>query len=65
MSIWSKEKEKILPSKKCLDDEHSLISTFVEICAIHISEFLGEGVNPSRFNSDIIENNFCQVPGFT
>ena len=65
MSFVKRDKKKILPSKKCLDDEHSLISTFVENCAIHICEFPGDGVNPSRFNSDKIENNFCQVPGFT
>lgn len=63
MSIPQKDKEKFLPGKKCLDDMDSLISTFIEICKIHTSEFPGEGVSPSRFNSDIIENNFCQVRG--
>lgn len=41
----------------------SLISTFIEICKIHLYDFPGQGVCPSRFNSDIIENNFCQVRG--
>ena len=37
--------------------------TFIEICKIHISDFPGHDVSPSTFNSDIIENNFCQVRG--
>ncbi|CAC5395429.1 unnamed protein product [Mytilus coruscus] len=63
LSIPNKEKEKMLPSRKCLDDVESLISTFNEICNIYNREFPGEGVVPSRFNSDVIENNFCQVRG--
>ena len=63
LKISQKEKEKRLPGKKCLDDIDSLISTFVQICRIHTTDFPGQGVSPSRFNSDIIENNFCQVRG--
>lgn len=58
-----KEKEKSLPSKKCLCDHESLISTFIEICHIHLKDFPSSCVYPSRFNSDVIENNFCQVRG--
>ncbi|XP_069123679.1 uncharacterized protein [Argopecten irradians] len=63
LSITPKEKEKMLPSKKCLDDQLSLLYTFIGICKQHTKEFPGEGVYPYRFNSDIIENNFCQVRG--
>ena len=63
LSLSQKEMENRLPSKKCLDDMDSVISTFIEICKVHNDEFPGEGVSPSRFNSDLIENNFCQVRG--
>jgi len=48
----------------CMNDVESLIVTFTNICDIHISEFPGEVVYPSRYNPDIIENNFCQITGF-
>lgn len=58
----SKE-SKMKPSYKCLYDIDSLISTFTEITKQHLRNFPGSGMYPSRFNSDIIENNFCQVRG--
>ncbi|KAK3091321.1 hypothetical protein FSP39_018905, partial [Pinctada imbricata] len=58
-----KEKEKSLPSQKCLNDIDCLIGSFVEVVKVHVNRFPGEGIYPSRFNSDVIENNFCQVRG--
>lgn len=59
----SSSESKMKPSVKCLDDIDSLISTFTEIVNEHLKRFPGVEVYPSRFNSDIIENNFCQVRG--
>lgn len=59
----SSSESKMKPSVKCLDDIDSLISTFTEIVKEHLKKFPGAEVYPSRFNSDIIENNFCQVRG--
>ncbi|CAG2223976.1 unnamed protein product [Mytilus edulis] len=58
-----KELEWMLPSIKCLDDVESMIVVFTRVCRIHITEFKGRGVYPSRFNSDLAENIFCQQRG--
>ena len=58
-----KRKEKLLPSAKCLDDIESLLQCFVHICTVHLSQFPHSGVVPSRFNSDLAENIFCQQRG--
>lgn len=58
-----KDLERMLPSIKCLDDVESMIVVFTRVCRIHITEFKGRGVYPSRFNSDLAENIFCQQRG--
>jgi hypothetical protein len=44
-----KQKEKMLPSLKCLDDIESTIVVFLKLCEIHMSEFKGNGIYPSRW----------------
>lgn len=58
-----KEILKSLLSQECLDDVQSMLITFPEVCRIHLKDFPHGGVVPSRFNTDIIENSFCQVRG--
>lgn len=58
-----KQKEKMLPSLECLDDIESTIVVFLKLCEIHMSEFKENGIYPSRFNSDLAENIFCQQRG--
>ena len=57
-----KQKDRMLPSYKCLDDVESTIVGFINFCQVHLSEF-NNGVYPSRFNSDLAENIFCQQRG--
>jgi hypothetical protein len=46
-----------------MDDMESLLLTFPEVCKKHLSEYPTGRIIPSRFNSDVIENHFCQVRG--
>jgi hypothetical protein len=62
-SLTAKQKEKMLPSSKCLDDISSCISVFLNVCSTHTSRYKGQGLTPSRFNSDLAENIFCQQRG--
>jgi hypothetical protein len=59
----AKLREKMLPSKTCLDDIDCLLATFSFVTTTHLKRFPGMGLYPFRYNSDIIENNFCQVRG--
>jgi hypothetical protein len=51
------------PRTKCLEDIENMLLTFKEICVIHFNRFSRGYVVPSRINSDIIENHFCQQRG--
>ncbi|KAL3868679.1 hypothetical protein ACJMK2_041457 [Sinanodonta woodiana] len=62
-SIAKGERSKSLLSSQCCDDVESMLVTFSEICKRHLEEFPYGGVVPSRFNTDILENHFCQERG--
>ncbi|KAL3847319.1 hypothetical protein ACJMK2_018234 [Sinanodonta woodiana] len=57
------ERSKCLLSIQCCDDVKSMLVTFSEICKKHLEEFPYGGVVPSRFNTDVLENHFCQECG--
>ena len=47
-----------------MDDVASMLFTFEDVCQTHLQDFPhGGGVVPSRFNSDLVENHFCQTRG--
>lgn len=54
---------KMLISYKCLEDIDSMLLTFKEICRIHLRKYPNSYIVPSRINSDIVENHFCQQRG--
>ncbi|KAL3832085.1 hypothetical protein ACJMK2_023763 [Sinanodonta woodiana] len=54
---------KCLLSIQCCEDVESILVTFSEICKIHLEKFPHGGVVPSRFNTDVLENHFCQEHG--
>ena len=54
---------KMMISYKCLEDIESMLLTFKEICRIHLTKYPNGYVVPSRINSDIVENHFCQQRG--
>lgn len=54
---------KKLISPKCLEDIENMLLTFKEICVIHFNRFPRGYVVPSRINSGIIDNHFCQERG--
>jgi hypothetical protein len=62
-NISQAEKRNRLPTSECLEDMQALVLGFLQICKIHLERHPGWGITPSRFNSDIIENHFCQVRG--
>jgi len=41
----------------------NMLLTFKDICIIHLNRFPRGYVVPSRINSDIVENHFCQQRG--
>lgn len=55
--------EKKLISPKCLEGMENMLLVFKEICVIHLNRFPRGYVVPSRINSDIVENHFCQQRG--
>ena len=57
-----KDKEKLLISHQTRADLCSLILGFEELCAHRLKTCSGS-VIPSRLNSDVIENVFCQQRG--
>lgn len=54
---------KMMISYKCLEDTESMLLTLKEICRIHLKKYPHGYVVPSRINSDIVENHFCQQRG--
>lgn len=60
INVSTMQKGKMLPSQKCLDDVESCILVFLHVCLIQTTRFKGKGITPSRFNSDLAENIFCQ-----
>lgn len=54
---------KMMISYKCLEDIESMLLTFKEICRIHLTKYPNGYVVPSRINSNIVENHFCQQRG--
>ena len=51
---------KMLISPKYSEDMDNMLLTFKNICIIHLNRFPRGYVVPSRINSDIVENHFCQ-----
>ncbi|XP_070575008.1 uncharacterized protein [Ptychodera flava] len=62
-SVVQGKRAKLLPSTECLDDLDSLVLGFLAVCEKHLSSFPGSHVVPARFNSDVVENHFCQERG--
>ncbi len=52
-----------LPSDQCLMDVESMLYTFEDVCQAHLKDFPDGEIVPSRFNSDPVENHFCQTRG--
>lgn len=57
------ERKKRLLSEKLLFDMSSMIIGFYEVCKIAFTRFPGSTITPSRTNSDLVENIFCQQRG--
>ncbi|KAJ8017433.1 hypothetical protein HOLleu_45163 [Holothuria leucospilota] len=57
------ERNKCILSMECCDDIESLLLSFPKVCQMHLEEFPSSSIVPARFNSDIIENHFCQQRG--
>ena len=50
-------------SRECLDDILNLTVTFPIICTQFLTQYPGANFYAHRFNSDLVENNFCQARG--
>jgi hypothetical protein len=50
-------------SKECSEDFANVLCTYPEVCKLHLERFPQSALVPARFNSDIVENFFCQVRG--
>ena len=59
----SSAKSPTLPPQKCMDDVQNMLITFPELCRQYLTDFPDGCVVPSRVNSDLIENHFCQTRG--
>ena len=57
------ERAKRLLSYKLRFDISSMIIRFQEVCKIAFSRFPGSTISPSRTNSNLVENIFCQERG--
>ena len=57
------DREKRLLSYKPRFDLSSMIIGFPEVCKIAFERFPGSTISPSRTNSDLVENIFCQERG--
>lgn len=62
-TIPENKKRQSLPSKECLEDLHILIKSFQQVCEMRCQDYPGWGIVPSRFNTDLVENQFCQQRG--
>lgn len=40
-----------------------MLHTFEAVCRTHLDDFPNGSVVPARFNSDPVENHFCQMRG--
>ena len=61
--IPTNKKKRSLPTDQCRQDLHILIKSFNQLCCQRIKEYPGWGIVPSRFNTDLVENHFCQERG--
>lgn len=59
IGVLTKQKGKMLPSQKYLDDVESCVLVFLHVCLIQITRFKGKGITPSRFNSDLANKEVC------
>lgn len=62
-TLPKKYSRKSLPSDQCRMDVKCMLYTFEDVCRTHLLDFPDGEVVPSRFNSDPIENHFCQTRG--
>lgn len=62
-NIPQNKRGKCLPSAQCLQDLKFMIIPFCQLCLMRLDAFPEWGIIPSRFNSDLIENHFCQQRG--
>lgn len=53
----------MLPSQQCMEDMKSMLFTFEDVCKVHLNDFPDGSIVPARFNSDPVENHFCQIRG--
>jgi hypothetical protein len=72
LNFFNTWEEQVLHSKSCIpkknlitqetrDDLNSSVSGFLSLCKLHVRD--GNSINPGYFNSDLIENFFCQQRG--
>ena len=59
-NISNSIKSKMLLTAECRADLCSCIVGFVAMCKKRLKKHPGWSINPSRMNSDVIENNFSQ-----
>jgi hypothetical protein len=57
------EKARCLMSYQCREDLRSCVIGFHELCVSHLTENPNSSIIPSRINSDVVENHFCQQRG--
>ena len=63
LKLSKAERGKRLLSEKLRFDMSSMIIGFYEVCNIAFTRFPGSTISPSRTNSDLVENIFCQQRG--
>ena len=63
VSVQETKRSKMIPTWEFLNDLESLILGFFRVVQIHLSQFPDSQIVPSRFNSDVAENIFCQERG--
>ena len=63
LKLSKAERGKRLLSEKLRFDMSSMIIGFYEVCSIAFTRFPCSTISPSRTNSDLVENIFCQQRG--
>lgn len=63
IDIDKKIKSSCLMTSECRQDIKFLLVSFMKVCEKRLKKFPGWGMIPSRFNTDLVENHFCQERG--
>lgn len=58
--ISSAEKSRKLMSRQCMEDVHSCLLGFNQLCEILLKDSKTSFITPTLINSDVVENHFCQ-----